>query len=662
MDKFIEFKKAVHDQMDKMMFYDCLYRTETDKDAIWDLYLRSFPEGSNPIFRERTEHDCQCCRQFIRACGNMVVIKENRLISIWDIDTGVDFYNVVSNALSEYVKSKPIQNIFLHEERTVGTDFNHQSLEDGKILKFNHFHYILPSKFVKREPGSILSRVKSNKEVMKRSLVEITIDSAETVLDLIDQNSLYRGTEHRETVNAFLTLKNEFESLPEEKRDNFCWDKSSIPAIRNMAIGTLLVDISNGVDLDQAVRMFETKVAPVNYKRTTAVISKGMIENAQKTIKELDIEDSLSRRYAKIEDITINNILFADRSAKQIMNVFDELKNEVPIKPKSSSKIEEVDIETFISVIPRIEKIELLFENKHINNLVSLISPVYPDAKPIFKWNNNFSWSYNGEVTDSIKERVRKAGGNVTGILRWSLSWFNSDDLDIHVVEPDGNHIFYGCKGQVHRSSGVLDVDMNVRGESRTPVENIVWTDKSRMQEGTYTVLVHQFTQRETKDVGFDIEMEYEGETLHFHYPNVVKGKVEVAQFKFTKKDGVKFISSLESTKATKEIWGISTQLFHKVSVFMNSPNHWDGKTIGNKHYFFMLENCKNDQTTRGFYNEFLHEDLRKHRKVFEVLSSKLKVEKSDQQLSGLGFSSTKSDEIVCKVEGSFNRTLKIKF
>ena len=75
-----------------------------------------------------------------------------------------------------------------------------------------------------------------------------------------------------------------------------------------------------------------------------------------------------------------------------------------------------------------------------------------------------------------------------------------------------------------------------------------------------------------------------------------------------------------------------------------------------------MLDSCNNDKVSRGFYNEFLRSDLREHRKVFEVLGSKLKTDKSDNQLSGLGFSSTKRDSVMCKVHGSFERVVKINF
>ena len=50
------------------------------------------------------------------------------------------------------------------------------------------------------------------------------------------------------------------------------------------------------------------------------------------------------------------------------------------------------------------------------------------------------------------------------------------------------------------------------------------------------------------------------------------------------------------------------------------------------------------------------------HKRVFEALGSKMRVESSDEQLSGVGFSSTKRNSLVCKLEGSFTRTVKILF
>lgn len=668
---FIDFKVAIQRKFNEIKSLN-LFRTEIDKDKLWDLYLTSFPEGTNPIYKTRTEHDCQCCRSFIRTVGNMVAIVDGKLISIWDINIG-GFYQVVADALSSYVKSNPIDNIFLHVEGSSGVDKNYQEVlvgEDKTVLTWNHFHIQLPSNLVNKDPGSKLSECRSTKDVMIRSLREITADSIETVLDLISQNSIYRGEEHKSSIEEFFKLKKRFDKIKSEEQDLFCWSvinsvHSSVSRFRSTVIGTLLSDLSEGRELEAAVASFEAKVAPTNYKRPTSLITKSMIESAKEKIDELGYTSSLERRFAVLEDISINNVLFADRTAKKRMNnVFDELSSKISDN-KNFDEVEEVHIDKFISdILPGIDSIELLFDNSHVNNLVSLIAPCDLTAPGMFKWGNNFSWSYTGELTDSIKERVKSAGGKVDGDLRCSLSWFNYDDLDLHMIEPSGERIYFN-----HRispaTSGNLDVDMNANsGKTRSAVENICYPNKNRMAEGVYKLLVNQFCKRESIDCGFDIEIEFDGKVNSIHYSNPVKNNeyVTVAEIKYTHKNGFEIISSLPSKQSSKVVWFIPTQTFHKVSVLMLSPNHWDGKSIGNKHYFFMIENCLNDGKARGFFNEFLKDELSVHRKVLEVVGSKMKTEESLNQLSGIGFSSTKRDSLICRVKGNFTRVIKVLF
>lgn len=667
--EFNDFKLVVDNQFKKMKSHP-LFIVGATKDELWDTYLKSFPEGSNPTYKENTEHDCNCCKSFIRTLGKAVVIIDNKLVSLWDIEIG-GHYQLVADAMSALVKSKPIYNKLLYDMPSVGINKNNQLLPDGNVKAWSHFFCTLPGAVVahKDSIGSILSNSQSNCKVLKRSLEEITLDAAETVSDLISQNSLYRGAEHHNTVKLFIKSKQEYDNLLAEQRDIYCWALSDVlnnsSKIKNTVIGTLLYDISSGVKLDNAVKSFEAKVAPANYKRPNALITPKMIVLAQEKVAELGIESALSRRYATAEDLTINNVLFADRSVKPAMNVFDELDNEAAISPKKFKKVEEVNIDKFIKdILPNTTGIELLFENRHAGNLVSLIAPANNGIKPIFKWGNNFSWAYKGAVADSIKERVKRAGGDVEGVLRCSLSWFNYDDLDIHVIEPCGNKIYFSNKHN-RSTSGKLDVDMNAGGgDTREAVENITWTDHQKMKEGKYTLQVHNFSLRETIDTGFDIEIEHEGETHSISHVKALRNndKITVAVFNYSHKNGIKFIESLPSTQATKEHWAIKTNNFRKVNMIMNSPNHWDGEETGNKHWFFILEGCKNNESSRGFFNEFLRNDLTEYRKVFEALGAKMKAPASDSQLSGLGFSSTQRSSITCRVTGTFNRIIKINF
>ena len=656
-------KEAVSKQF-KAMCATGLYRVDIDPDLLWETYLNSFPEGTNPIYKTRREYDCSACRQFIKHLGGVVSIVGGRIITIWDVQVK-GFHQVVADAMAELVRQRLVKNIYLHNEPSVGVATSRQSLEDKSVKDWTHFFVNLPSDVVLRNDqiGPRLAESLATHDVMARGLVEIDFAAIDTVIELIAQGSLYRGEEHLRSLTAFRALK--VDSVGRAPA-MFAWENLKAPAgrIRNTVIGSLLVDLAAGVDLEDAVKSFEAKVAPTNYKRPKALVTKAMVLNAQKVVDELGLTSALDRRYARIDDITINNVLFADRSAKKAMSAFDELAASVPVSPKSLAKVEEVGIEDFITkILPRAESLEVMFENRHAPNLVSLIAPVDPTAKQLFKWPNNFSWSYVGEVTDSIKERVKAAGGNVTGDFRASLSWFNYDDLDLHLVEPTGEEIYYGS--EVSRRGGTLDVDMNAGwGGTRTPIENIVYANRDRMPEGRYLLFVENYSKRETQDVGFEVEVEFDGVTHSFAYakPLSTKERVEVCTFNYARKGGMEIGKSLPSSPATKTIWGVPTQTFHKVRVVMLSPNHWDGKSIGNKHYIFALDGCRNEGKARGFFNEFLNEGLTPHRKVLEVVGSKMRTEESEHQLSGLGFSSTQRNYLFCKVQGSFSRTVKIVF
>ena len=69
-----------------------------------------------------------------------------------------------------------------------------------------------------------LNAFRTNQSTLLRSLNELTLDSAETVLELIAQNSLYRGEEHVRIVKTFVQLKREFDAAKDKAL--FCWTKS----------------------------------------------------------------------------------------------------------------------------------------------------------------------------------------------------------------------------------------------------------------------------------------------------------------------------------------------------------------------------------------------------------------------------------------------------
>lgn len=660
---------------------DRVYEVAVDKDELWNLYLDSFPSGTNEIFRERREHDCSCCRHFIKTIGNAVFIKDNAVHTIWEFATGDSTYQPVLDALDAYIKSKAITDVYVTKDKKVGTNENYEEVENGKVLTWEHFYLELPSKFVDRTSrsiGDVKGSLRDTKNVFKRSLDEITMDAVETVLELINSNTLYKGAEWKGVLESFMAYKVAYEALPESERDIYAWDKSgeagmSVGRIRNHSIGTLLVNISEGMDLDNAVKRYEVIVAPANYKRPKAIFTKKMLDEAKKTIEELGYMESLGRRFATLDDITVNNILFSNKdAAKRIAgmgDVFEEMATTCAVhNPKKFSKVEEISAEKFVTdVLPTAKEVEVFLENRHSSNFVSLIAPKDKSAKTMFKWNNGFSWAYTGNITDSdIRENVKKAGGSVTGVLRFSIQWnddgkYNGCDYDAHCEYPY-NHIYFN---QRHgKDGGVLDVDIITPYRNTAAVENITWGNKARMKPGDYKFFVHCFSAR-SGNSGFKAEIEFDGQIYSFEYPHPLRQSedIVVATVTLDKNGNFTIKENLKSDVAVKEVWGVNTNNFVPVSVVMYSPNYWDEQDgIGHRHYMFMLKDCVNPENPNGFYNEFLKNDLDKHKRVFEALGGKMAVENVDDQLSGIGFSATKRNDIVVKVKGAVERIMRVKF
>lgn len=688
MSDFKEFRALLQDHFNEMVKVENpLFITDADEDELYNLYLDSFPAGTNELFRKRREYDCSCCRRFVKNIGKLVAFDAgHNLVTIWDFDTKSAKYQPVVDALAAYVKSRTIVNPYFVSRNMIGagdmfgTVMNYEYDENHKdVHTWDHFAVNIPQRFILR-PDDVATKMgqwRDSANVFKRSLEELTMEAVDTVLELIAQNSLYRGKEFEGVVRRFKLNKSEYDDLSAEMKPAYIWlapnciDMGQL-RIRNTAIGTLLVNLSEGMDVDAAVTAFEKVVAPANYKRPKAIFTKKMLEDAQKTVTELGYMNSLGRRFATLDDITANNILFCNRDAAPrvagAVDPFTAMMKSLGSDPKKFGRAEEIGIDKFIrDVLPTATGLELFMENRFEKNMMSLIAPQDKSAPSMFKWSNGFSWAYTGNMADSdIRENVKAAGGKVDGVLRFSIQWndvpgeWDENDEDAHCIEPNKNHIYFGNKWHP-RTDGRLDVDITHPSRDKAAVENITWPDIKKMKEGEYSFYVNCFASRGGK-TGFRAEIEFDGNIYSFNYDKPLHGGQNVAVAKVTLKDGKFSIKEqLPSSTSTREIWGVNSNQFVPVSVAMYSPNYWDEQTgNGNCHYFFMLKDCVNPEKPNGFYNEFLKADLLQHKRVFEALGSQMAVQSVDDQLSGVGFSETQHNSFIVKVQGATERVLKV--
>lgn len=669
MDPFLLLQSKVSSNFIALSKQSVLYYKAVDRDLIWEKYLDGF---ANSI--ERDSHNCNSCKSFLRQWSGIVAIINSKVVSLWENIEVPEYDNCINN-IKSYLDSLPITDVFVNEFSKCGTLKN---LDRVNLLTWSHFYIEVPSKFVRTSGiDTFRAEKRDNKNLLLRALTELKLEATETVLELIAQSSLYRGSEFKNNLESFQKVQKDFVTAIDP--EIYCWENSNtlstaVSRIRNTAIGTLLIDLSEDLPVDVAVSKYERVVAPNNYKRPTALVTSSMINDAKKKLEELGLIKGLERRHATDRDLSINNILFTDKTVPST-DIFNILSSETLVSPKSFSKTEEVSIDDFLSrILPVSTSIEVLIENSHLNNFVTLVTSEEVEAPNLFKWNNNFSWNYTGGITDSIKENVKKAGGNVNAVLRASLQWNESGnnviDFDLHAIEPDNSHIcfskFRGASST--KMTGNLDLDIIV--PVGIAVENIVWTNLSKMTNGEYRVFVKNYSSR-TSAEGFNAEVEFAGETYSFSYPSRLKGHQEVEicvislhKSIFTIKSSLSSNSSISST----EKWNTKTNQFKKVNKILLSPNYWEEseeKTnvgIGNKHYLFILDKCTSDEKIRPFFNEFLKPELDPYKKVFEVLGSKLTIPESKDQLSGIGFSSTLKNYVILKVDGKIKKTIKVIF
>ena len=648
---FSTFSKAVHDKLQSFSGRKLFMSAASDLSS---QYLAAFPEGTNPVYITNTEHDCSCCKNFINNLGKVVVINDDlSLDSVWNVPNLPYPYDQVAATLHSLVTSAPILKPYYTAESRYGAESTKQLLQDGTVKTWNHFHGEVPASLVTPD-SSIAGEQHANFLILRRALEELAPEAVETVIDLIESNTIYRGAEYAKLVKSFQNLQGQYRALS-SNHETFIWklcQDTAVCRIRNTAIGTLLVDLSEGMNLEAAVESFEKKVAPENYKRTTSLITPAMVKLAVEKITNLGIEPQLHRRLATPADVSVQNLLWVNRPTTSQESQLTQtlMKLAKPSKPKTAPQGDEINMVDFIKdVLPSANQVQVMFDHALVPNLVTLTCAKDRTETPtLFKWNNDFAWAYKGGLADStIKQLVKAAGGATDAAMRISLAWHNADDLDLYLTNPRGARTHHASRSN---GGGVLDVDAHRMGYHRkstsevlTPVENVVY---HVLIDGTYTVGVLNFMRMETREQGFTVEVESDGTLAQYSFDRNVDNsnflKIEVENGTIAKITPAKRV---QESRNGVDVWNVKTGTFVDVTSVMRSPNFWDGE-VGNEHFFFTLAECKVSERVHGFFNEFLRPELAEHRKVFEHLADAYKCEQQvdvEDQLSGIGFSTTKS-------------------
>ena len=718
-----QFREKMQQQLNKMVATGKLFRSKVTGDSLWAVYLESFKQGNDPKFRDPASsvHNCNHCKNFVRRYGNIVAFDEDlNMITLFDFVGEGEFENVPEE-LSKVLNDNEIQDVFFETYDSLNalpyescskknTEFKlgivsntkrytkeeaemYGVVKPNELRKFEHMSLTLPKQFVpitKESVQALTGKYRDAFHVFNRGMEEIPLDTLNLVKDLIKQGSLLDGTAHLGVIEAIIPLKKQYDDVPSSKRVNWCWVNSynnSLAKFKNSLIGVLCSELAEGMELNKACTNWNKRVDPVNYKKAKAPITERQIKEAKLFVEENGYESSFNRRFATIDDIKASEILHINSGEGTIqkISVFDSVKSTSTRHKRSEfDGVEEVSIEKFIKdILPGCTSVEAFLKNNHQRNMVTITTAADDDSKNIFKWNNNYSWTFEGNLTgkSQLAEKVEALGGRIDGVFRFTHSWNeiepNQSLMDLHVFMPGcqlpddlfssggpnvvGRRVGWNKRSDA-QSGGTQDVDYTSKAPTGyIPVENITFPDIDRMPDGKYTCMIHNWSHRQSAGKG-RAEIAFGDEVYNYIYPNTSKQRwFKIAEV--TKK-GTQFTIEhfIDEENSSKEIWGLDSNKFHEVNLVCPSPNHWSDNEIGNKHYFFMLKNAKIPTSMRSFHNENLKGDLVKHRKVMEVLANTTMIEPEEKALAGLGFNSTVRDEVILRLKGTHKRVIKVKF
>lgn len=717
---FKQFNNTIKAQFSKMCKSGSLFVSSVDPNLLWSTYMNAF--GQDKRFRspDSSEHNCNKDRHFIKNYGLIVAITADyKLMTMFDDVAAVagTIYEPVAAALSTLLHSMPIADVLALANKdvltydsngiTLGYTSTRRIYSDketygvvtaGIPYTFNHFHvedtalkqyvYRVDKKSrmdaldttVDTSIATIQNKYRTNKELLEKGLIQLSLSTLLEIKDLYDQGTLLRPELHRRNLCAFIEVKNKYDALPSSTdKQLFFWylaaQSSLISECRfvNSLIGKACLELEEGKDIEEVCNSYNVLADPKNYKKTTAPISSRQKQEAIKCLEENDLTDAFtSRRPATIADIDANFILHINRASKTIgltttAALFKDVQTLSDLKGNTNiltdvANVPLVSIENFIShMLPHSSKVEVLVESRHQDNLAAL----FTGNRSIFKWSTPFSVTYANNLAGAsfIKQAVKSAGGKTEVPLRCSLMWNHEDtwdrcDLDLSCKENNGTTVYYNSIYRADRVSsflspygGQLDLD-RINTEKGVPaVENIVY---NRLTEGaSYDFVVTCFSYVKGAS-SFEVELEVEDQVYTYKLPafKYDRHNIKVATVEY--KNGcakvIHNVSPDQTTNKTRELWGLTTNQFHPVNLFCLSPNYWDENGTGDKQYLFFIKDCVPTEPLRSFHSEGLCSLLQPHRRTLELLGESSKLNPSNQHLAGLGFSANQKTDFVVKV------------
>lgn len=382
-----------------------LFLTDVNEDRLWEEYLSTFGDS-------RQYYNCNNCRAFITRYAGLVQVKDDGTLSaaLWDnLLVPADFIDLRDRMIQLVTKAR-IKGIFYYNGKPWGVSAN---ISQRTGYRWTHLHGD-PGLHAYRIAEFALDGAMAEKRedyiLVNTALGQYSKTLVEEALRILDADALTRSEKGRGITRWFLDIIEKIEASPSLRR-NIIWKAVAeappgFAHLKNSVVGTLFDDIAAGRSFEEVKRRWSEKLHPLQYQRPSAPVSDNQIAIAEKKVKELGLERSFLRRFARMEDIL--STIWEPRPVEEKPaegGVFEVLKKQNEVKPM---ELPETKI-TWRKFEETILNDALLIEAKlpYKGSFYGLTTAVDPEAPAILQWDgvnplerNPVAWYfYNGGST-----------------------------------------------------------------------------------------------------------------------------------------------------------------------------------------------------------------------------------------------------------------------
>lgn len=386
--------RAITDNIAKNQWPDNRVRigySSVSGDDMYKLYLASFSTKEL-----RQEHTCNCCKNFFRNYGNLVLIdRDGHTRSLFwnegiEGDTPSEYAAFLDSARHALGGTK-VERLFFFN-----TDYQSQvgMHERGGYDHFCfHLQRVMPRTLRTRTGKQNAAEYAEDLRLFKESMANLDLDILRQLKVQFENDENLSRTSFAPIVPDFLAIVENYRAIKEHNlRANYLVAKlttcrKGLARIGQTVLGEFIKELTAGVDMKTAKANFLRRIDPKDYMRPKAAPSSQTVVQAERIVAELGIADSLRRRSLRRDELPQG---YWTRPAPKPSEggVFGA----VPTKDSRGDGLPEIDggrvsLTTLMSKIRAgAVKVEINIRNYPSTMFSSLVTEAVAGAKPILHW------------------------------------------------------------------------------------------------------------------------------------------------------------------------------------------------------------------------------------------------------------------------------------